>query len=78
MRISVIGIGNDTRGDDAVGLVVVRQLQHEVSDDITVQEVHGEGISLLDRWRDTDAVVLIDASTSGVAPGTTLHGRSTA
>lgn len=70
MRISVIGIGNETRGDDAAGLVVARRLHHEVSDMIDVQEVHGEGISLLDQWREADAAILIDACASGAAPGT--------
>jgi hydrogenase maturation protease len=70
VRISVIGIGNETRGDDAVGLVVARCFQHDTPTGVTVQEIHGEGISLLDRWQGADAVVLIDACVAGVAPGT--------
>ncbi len=69
VRIGVIGIGNDSRGDDAVGLVVARQLQCDVSEGVTVQEICGEGMSLLDRWSGVDAVILIDASYSGAPPG---------
>lgn len=38
-------IGNDTRGDDAVGLVVARRLQHDMPVGVTEPEVHGEGLS---------------------------------
>ena len=70
VRISVIGIGNESRGDDAVGLVVVRRLLTDLPEGVTVQEIHGEGSRLLDRWQGSEAVILIDASTSGAAPGT--------
>ena len=70
VHISVIGIGNEARGDDAVGLVVARRLQPGTPEGVAIQEVHGEGSQLLDRWQGADAVILIDASSSGVAPGT--------
>ena len=70
MHLGVIGIGNDTRGDDAIGLVVARCLQHDTPEGVTVQEVHGEGLSVLERWQGADAIILIDASHSGAAPGT--------
>jgi hydrogenase maturation protease len=70
VRISIMGVGNESRGDDAVGLVVARRLQHHAPAGVTVQEVHGEGISLLHRWQGADAVILIDASYSGAVPGT--------
>jgi len=69
-QIHIIGIGNDTRGDDAVGLVVARRLQPDMPEGVTIQEVHGEGSRLLDRWGGANAVILIDASASGAAPGT--------
>ncbi|ETX05225.1 MAG: hypothetical protein ETSY2_24230 [Candidatus Entotheonella gemina] len=69
VRIGVIGIGNDARGDDAVGLEVARRLQHDLPEGVTIREICGEGLSLLDRWQDTDAVIVIDASYSGAAPG---------
>lgn len=69
IRISVIGIGNDARGDDAVGLEVVRRLQHDTPAGVNVEAIRGEGISLLDRWQETDAIIVIDASYSGAAPG---------
>lgn len=65
-----MGIGNEARGDDAVGLVVARYLRRDIQDRVTVQEVRGEGIDLLDRWQSADAVIVIDASCSGAVPGT--------
>ena len=58
----VVGIGNDARGDDAAGLIAARRLEalaHE-----------GDAMALLDVWRDADAVVVIDAVSSGAAAGT--------
>lgn len=69
VRIGVIGIGNDARGDDAVGLEVARRLQHDVPEGVNVEAIRGEGLCLLDRWQETDAVIIIDASYSGAAPG---------
>ena len=70
VRIGVIGIGNELRGDDAVGLVIARHLQLDIPAGVTVQEVHGEGTSLIDRWQDSDVVILVDASLSDSTPGT--------
>jgi hydrogenase maturation protease len=58
----VIGIGNAGRGDDGAGLLAARRLdglEHE-----------GDAVALLDVWRDADVAVVIDAVSSGAAPGT--------
>ena len=69
LRIGVIGIGNDARGDDAVGLEVARHLRHATPAGVNVEEIRGEGISLLDHFKGRDAVIVLDASYSGAAPG---------
>ncbi len=69
-QLLVIGIGNDARGDDAVGLWVTRRLQPDTPAGVRVQEIQGEASRLLDQWVGSDAVILIDASASGTAPGT--------
>ena len=68
-RICVIGVGNESRGDDAVGLEVARRLHRLRLPGVTVQEMGGDLSSLLDRWQDADAVILIDASAADAAPG---------
>jgi hydrogenase maturation protease len=69
VRIGVIGIGNDARGDDAVGLEVARRLRHDAPAGVDIEEIRGEGLSLLDHFKGRDAIIVIDASYSGAAPG---------
>ncbi len=69
-EVLVIGVGNDYRCDDAVGLIVARRAKERAPEGVTVLEESGEGTALLDRWRDASAVILIDAVHSGSPPGT--------
>jgi hydrogenase maturation protease len=66
----VIGIGHEARGDDAVGLVVARKLKKMQLPGLAVAEAQGDGAALLARWDGAPAVVLVDAASSGAAPGT--------
>jgi len=69
-RTLIIGLGNEYRHDDAVGLVVARRLREAAPESVLVLEETGEGASLLESWRDADTVILIDAVRSGAKPGT--------
>ena len=62
----MIGVGNELRGDDAVGLHVARALAGEAE----VREFHGEPIGLIDSWAGYDRAILADATESGAEPGT--------
>jgi hydrogenase maturation protease len=66
----IIGIGNEYRGDDAVGLIVARLLKERLADSAIVIEQSGDGAALMEAWRGAEAVVIIDAATSGATPGT--------
>jgi hydrogenase maturation protease len=68
--ILIIGIGNPYRGDDAVGLRIAQDIKKKSPDHVNVIEQSGDGISLMDSWKDADAVILIDAVHSGAKPGT--------
>jgi hydrogenase maturation protease len=68
----IIGLGNQYRRDDAVGLVVARRLKKAAPEHVCVLEETGEGAALMESWKDADAVILIDAVRSGARPGT-LH-----
>lgn len=60
----VIGVGNEFRGDDAAGLLVVQKLkglQNSFSNKITFYEHNGEGTTLLELWQNADVVFLVDA-----------------
>ncbi len=65
----VIGIGNEYRGDDGIGLVVARRIAEKCTN-IPVIEQSGEGAALMEAWQNDDFVLLIDAVSSGAAPGT--------
>ena len=69
-RTLIIGLGNEYRRDDAVGLVVARRLREAAPESVLVLEETGEGAALLESWQDADTVILIDAVQSGAAPGT--------
>ena len=72
-KILVIGIGNPFRSDDAAGLRVVRKLKETRFDAATLLEHSGEGAALMETWKGAEAVILIDAVSSGAAPGTLHH-----
>ena len=69
-QILIIGLGNDYRGDDAVGRVVARRLKAIEGYNLRVAEESGEGAILIEVWKKADLAILIDAIHSGGAPGT--------
>lgn len=66
----VLGVGNDWRGDDALGLIAARRLRARLDGRADVLESRADAGSLLDAWRGRDVVVLLDATRSGAPPGT--------
>jgi hydrogenase maturation protease len=68
--VTVIGVGNAWRSDDAAGLAVARRLRGKVSAEVEVLEREGEPTGLVDAWEGADALWLVDAVVSGAAPGT--------
>lgn len=66
----VIGVGNDMRRDDGVGLAVVRRLAALEDDSFRCAECDGDALWLLDLWKDRPFVVVVDAMRSGAEPGT--------
>ncbi len=69
----VIGIGNDLRQDDSVGLVVARRLKPYTNARVDVVEHPGEATSLLEAWAGIPRIVLVDAVRSDGLPGTILR-----
>jgi hydrogenase maturation protease len=69
-RLTVIGVGNPDRGDDAAGLDVVRALEGRLPHDVDIVENHGSLNELMTAMEQTDCAILIDATQSGAEPGT--------
>ena len=67
--IRVIGVGNDWRGDDAVGLLAVRRLRDQLEPSVEVRELEGGGLALLELMEGADHVVLIDGVIGTGRPG---------
>ncbi len=65
----VIGIGNEYRSDDGVGLVIAGKLAQMGLEGLTVIEQSGDGTELLEILREADDVILVDAVYSTGVPG---------
>jgi len=70
MTTCVICVGNELRGDDAAGLEVLRLLDGTLPEDVRAIACEGEPVSLLSLWEDCEAAIVVDATQSGVEPGT--------
>lgn len=69
-RILVIGVGNEYRGDDSVGVIVARRLKEQLGGEVDVMHLAGDVTGLLESLKSRGAVIIIDAAKSGAPPGT--------
>ena len=67
--LSLIGVGNRLRGDDAAGLEVVRRLRLAHPPGVVLIEQEGEPASLIEAWNTADEALVVDGISSGSAPG---------
>jgi hydrogenase maturation protease len=68
-RMLLIGVGNEFRTDDALGILVAREIRRRNFPGVTVAERSGEGTALMETWAGADLVIIVDAICSGKAPG---------
>jgi hydrogenase maturation protease len=73
VRVVVIGVGNDYRGDDAAGLEVARRVQASAPAGVKVVERDGEAAGLIDAWDGADLAVVVDAVHSHTAEPGHVH-----
>jgi hydrogenase maturation protease len=66
----LIGIGNEYRGDDGLGVMVARELRRRAHPGLAVVEQSGEGTSLIAAWQGAHCVQIVDAAACGEPPGT--------
>ena len=67
----LIGLGNLQRGDDGVGIAVVRRVVEIAAEDVEVVE-SDDPASLIDTWSAVERVVVVDAMKSDRPAGTVL------
>lgn len=68
--VTVVGVGNEMRQDDGVGLLVARRLRGMVSPGVRVVECSGEVLELMDCWEGSETVIIVDALYGDAGPGT--------
>ena len=68
-RALLAGIGNEFRGDDAVGLLVAERIRQLKLADVEVITLSDNLDTLLNIWHDLEIVILVDAIHSDEAPG---------
>src|SRR4030065_2335561 len=68
-RLKVIGVGNEWRGDDAVGLLVARRLKADQLPEVEIAECRGTVTAVREAWKDAAGVIVVDAVVSGGPPG---------
>jgi hydrogenase maturation protease len=66
----LVGVGNEYRKDDAVGIYAVRILKTRIPSGIATCELHYDLSGLLDVWAAYESVYVIDAVSSGSDAGT--------
>jgi len=69
----IIGLGNEFRSDDSVGLHVARELKACASQELKVETHQGDATSLMDLWEGADELILVDALQSGRTIGDRLE-----
>jgi hydrogenase maturation protease len=69
MKTAVIGIGNPLRGDDGVGVEVIRRLREGGPIEADLIDGGTDGLSLVERMRDYERVIIVDAVDAGKRPG---------
>jgi hydrogenase maturation protease len=76
MKLCILGIGSPS-GDDQAGWLVVDALAERADlaqrPDLRIEKLDRPGAALVERLRDADHAILIDAMQSGAAPGTVRH-----
>jgi len=68
--VSILGLGNSYRGDDGVGIKVAEKIGAEHLDNVVVFTNIADSVSLIESWKGSDVAYIIDAVSSGSAPGT--------
>ncbi len=71
-NVAVVGIGNLSRGDDAIGILAARRIRAELPD-VRVIESSGDITELLECFREFEAIYIIDALYSKRAKPGSIH-----
>jgi hydrogenase maturation protease len=71
-KVLLIGIGNEYRSDDGVGVHIAQKIRDKHLATVTVKQESGEGTALMEAWQGFESVILVDALSSASKPGTLM------
>jgi hydrogenase maturation protease len=69
----VLGLGNELAGDDAVGLLVAREVRHITDADIEVVESSASGLALIEIFAGYERAIVVDSILTGHDPPGTIR-----
>jgi hydrogenase maturation protease len=69
----LICIGNEFREDDGLALYIARNEKVRSLTNLVIIENSGDGMAMMDAWKDGGTVILADAVHSGRPAGTLFH-----
>ncbi len=72
-NILVIGVGNEYRGDDGIGLWIARQIESKKIPDVVVKYVVGDASKLFSLWEGFNNVCIVDAVYGNLKPGDVIR-----
>jgi len=65
----LIGVGNEFRNDDALGILVAREIRRRNIPGVAVVERSGEGTALMEAWASAAQIIIVDAIFPAKSPG---------
>ena len=68
----MVGLGNELFGDDAIGLLAVREMTETAPQRADFVETHLHGVALLDLFIGYDKAIIVDAIKTGRHPPGTI------
>jgi len=68
-RALVIGVGNPDRGDDGVGPAIAHRLRTRAPSGMSIFELGGDALALIEAWEGFSIVILVDAIEPTTKPG---------
>ncbi len=71
--LRVIGVGNDLRGDDAIGPEAVRRLRARAVPGIEATVCAADPAALIEAWAGAARAVVVDAMAGGGRPGAVVR-----
>ncbi len=69
-NVIVVGVGNEFRKDDGVGMYVSQSLREKTDGEIKVIDGVPDGFALIETWGESSHVIVIDCAYSENIPGT--------